>query len=106
MAPAMFWYMNTPGIIGTAPANATAANGDQHAIGRHAGDEPDGHAREQRGNSHAQVVQAEIAKPVADHAADDRHPEDAPGRVVERTEPAGGDAGQRRIERQRQPDGL
>src|SRR4030095_1530463 len=27
IAPAMLWYMTTPGIIGTAPANASAENG-------------------------------------------------------------------------------
>ena len=94
--------MKTPGIIGTAPANARAEKRQVQAIGGRVGDQADGQAREQRGDFHAQVIETEIAETMADHAAQDRHPQDPPRRVVERTEPASGHAGQRHIQRQRE----
>ena len=42
---------------------------------------------------------------MAGHAAHDRHPQDAPRRVVERAESTGSDAGERDVQQQREPRG-
>ena len=70
------------------------------AIGRDVGHDPDREARKQRRDADAEVLETQIAKTVANHAAHDRHPQDTPRRVVERTEPAGGHAGERHVQPQ------
>jgi len=73
--------MKTPGIIGTAPANATAENGSRRRSAAWPAMMPMAQAGEQRREFHAERLETEIAQAVAHHAAQDRHPEDAPRRV-------------------------
>ena len=97
--------MNTPGIIGTAPAKATAENGRRIRRAATFAITPIARQANSVDHHHPQAIERHSGGHAAMPQRID-HPEDSPRRVVERAEPTGGDAGQRHVQRQRERHGL